>query len=255
MLAIERRQRIIELLKEKKYIPVYDLSKEINASIATVRRDLKKLESEGILLKIRGGASLSDRSRTEITFQKRMSVNAEEKKMIAQKAIEFIQDGNIIILDAGTTTFFIAKEIIEMKKDVTVITNSLMIAKETANHPDFDVIFIGGKFDWRNMATIGATAIDFVSSLSVDEAFIGANGVDAIHGAMSFEEDNAVLNKVMANAAKRVFVVADHSKIGKSASFTSVPLEKMHSLITDSLFETDVIDLLKSKNVQVEIAK
>ncbi|MGC8638167.1 MAG: DeoR/GlpR family DNA-binding transcription regulator [Athalassotoga sp.] len=255
MLAVERRQRIIDLLKEEKYVPVDELAKMINTSIATVRRDLTKLENDGFLLKIRGGATLSARSRSEISFQKRMSVNTEEKKMIAKKAIEFIQDGDTIILDAGTTTFFIAKEIINMKINVTIITNSLMIAKETANYPDFNLIFIGGKFDWKNMATIGSSAINFVSDLSVDKAFIGANGFDAIHGAMSFGEDNATLNKMMANAAKRVFIVSDSSKISKSAFFTSVSLEKIDTLITDRALDAELIKALEGKGIKVEIAR
>ncbi|MGC8545150.1 DeoR/GlpR family DNA-binding transcription regulator [Athalassotoga sp.] len=255
MLTIERQQRIIELLKTEKYMPVNELSKRINVSIATVRRDLTRLENEGILLKIRGGATLSDRSRSEVSFEKRMNVNTKEKKMIAKKAIEFIQENDIVILDAGTTTFFIAKEIISANMNVTIITNSLMIAKETANYPDFDLIFIGGKFDWKNMATIGSSAIKFVSDLSVDKAFIGANGFDAIHGAMSFDEDNAVLNKMMSNAVKHVFIVADHSKIGKSAVFTSVPIEKIDVLITDRSIDNNIIEAFASKNVRVEIAE
>jgi len=255
MLAIERRRRIIDILKEEKYVPVDELSKMINASIATVRRDLTKLENDGVLLKIRGGATLSDRSKSEISFQKRMNVNTEEKKMIAKKAIEFIQEGDVIILDAGTTTFFIAKEIISMKINVTIITNSLMIAKETANYPDFDLIFIGGKFDWKNMATIGSSAMNFVSDLSVDKAFIGANGFDAIHGAMAFGEDNAVLNKMMANTAKQVFIVSDSSKIGKSALFTSVPIETIDVLITNEVSDDGLIKVLEDKGIKIEIAR
>lgn len=254
MLPAERRQRIIDLLKTQKYIPVNELSQKINASIATIRRDLTKLENDGILLKIRGGVSLSDRSRSEVSFEKRMDMNSEGKKLIAKKAVEFIQNGDVIILDAGTTTFFIAKEIFNLKMDVNIITNSLMIAKEAANYPDFNLIFIGGKFDWENMATIGPSAINFVSELSVDLAFIGTNGFDTIHGAMSFGEDNAILNKMMANAAKRVFIVADHSKIGKSAFFTSVPFEKFDTLITDRPLDNKIIESLKSKNIKVEIA-
>lgn len=253
MLSMERQQKIIELLRAQKYISVNELSEKINVSVATVRRDLTRLENDGVLIRTHGGATLSDRSRSEISFEKRMSVNTEEKKMIAKKAVEFVQEEDIIILDAGTTTFFIAKEIINTKMNVTIITNSLMIAKETANYPDFNLVFIGGKFDWKNMATIGSSAIKFVSELSVDKAFIGANGFDPIHGAMSFGEDNAVLNRIMANAARHVFIVADHSKIGKSAFFTSVPIEKIDTLITSGLVDYDTVKMLKNKNVKVEI--
>ena len=251
MLAEERREKIMEILKNKGNISISELCNDTGASVATIRRDLSRMENRGLLVKIHGGAMLSNRNRFELSFEKRALINIEKKKMIAVKVMATIQEGDTVLLDAGTTTFFIAKEIGKSKKKVSVFTNSLAIAQEVANYPNIYLTLIGGRIDWKNMATIGSMTAKYLMDLIVDKAFIGANAVDVEHGAMTIEEDNAFLNHLMLKSAHHIFVVADSSKIGKSAFFGSVPIESMNFLVTDNGADREIIETLESKGVRV----
>jgi len=251
MLAEKRQEKIMKILKRKGSATISELCKSTGASIATIRRDLSKMENRSLLFKIHGGAMLSNRNKFELSFEKRSLVNIEKKKMIAMKAVTMIEEGDTILLDAGTTTFFIAREIGKSRKNVSLFTNSLAIAGEIANYSKIRLTLIGGKVDWKNMATVGFAAATYLMNLVVDKAFIGVNAVDVTHGAMTVEEDNAFLNHLMSKSAQRTIVVADSTKIGKSSFFGSVPIENMNFLITNRDVDQETIRALKSKGVKV----
>ena len=253
MLAEERRKKIIEMLRKKENISISELCNVTGASVATIRRDLSRMENRGLLVKVHGGAMLSDRNRFELSFEKRSLMNIEKKKMIAAKVMTTIQEDDTLLLDAGTTTFFIAREIGKSKKNVNMFTNSLAIAQEVANYQNIHLTLIGGRIDWKNMATIGSMAAKYLMDLIVDKAFIGANAVDKLRGATTIEEDNAFLNHLMLKSAHHVFVVADSTKIGKSALFCSVPIESMDFLVTDSSADRKTIEMLELRGVRVLI--
>lgn len=255
MLAEERQKEIIKILKSKGTVTISELCRITQASVATLRRDLIKLEDEGMLIRIRGGATLSNRNKFELSFEKRTVKNVEKKESIASKAVELVENGDSVLLDAGTTTLLIAKKIAYLKRDVMIVTNSLAIVQEMANHPDIRLRLIGGKIDWNNMATIGPGAIEYLMDMVIDKVFIGANGVDVMYGAMAFEEENAILNKVMAESARLVCVVADSSKIGKRAFVRSVPIKQIDILITDRKADRKIVKSLKSKGINVLIAE
>jgi len=239
MTKLERHEKILKLIASNSSISVNELCKLVNTSHATIRRDLAELESEGLLERFHGGAVLSSKKRFEVSFSRRINQHNVEKLKIAAAALERTEDGETIILDAGTTTLQIAKLLVKSGKHVQIITNSIAIAQETADYIDPGVTLLGGNLDWHNMSTVGLVAIEYLRTVMVDKAFIGANSVDIERGVFAVDESSAFLNRAMVASSRQVFVVCDSSKFQRIAPFKSVDLDEVDCLITDNLIDRE----------------
>ena len=246
-----RQQQILDLVARHKLVNAETLQTETKASPATIRRDLTFLERQGHIERFHGGARLSKKNHYELSFERRAKLEVERKTAIAQKASSFIEDGEVILLGAGTTTLYMARELAKRQKTLSIITNNLFIAQEAANYPTIDLNLLGGKLDYANMESIGPAALEALSHLVVDKVFIGVNALSPKHGGMSIFEHNAHLYRSMTGRAKKVFVVADSSKSDAQASYIAVPLKALHTLITDEQMASDTVAKFKKQGVKV----
>ncbi|MCM8710035.1 DeoR/GlpR family DNA-binding transcription regulator [Clostridium sp. SYSU_GA19001] len=220
MLAVERRKKIIEMLKEKKSVMVTELSRLFEVTEETIRRDLEKLENEGHLKRTYGGAVLNESTNIELPFNIRVGKNPEGKKAIGIKAAEFIEDGDSIILDSSSTALQVAKNI-KNKQRITVITNSEKVMIELSNAPDCKVISTGGTLKTNSMSLVGHWAEKAIQNYNVDKAIISCAGASLTKGFTDSNELEAEVKKAMLKSAEKVFLVVDNTKFDK-VSFTRI---------------------------------
>lgn len=231
MLPIERQKKILDLLTIKKVIKIPEIIEEFNISLETVRRDLNTLEADGKIEKIYGGAKLVEIKYGEDILEQRRLVKLPQKEALAQKCSEWINDGDCIYIDSGSTTYHIAKYI-KNKKNITVITNSIPVVNELIGS-DIEVIIIGGKLRRNEHSIISTDYLFNFNELNILKAFICAGGISIQNGISDYHTEEAITRKKVIERSKDVFVVADSSKFGKDAMINIMPLQKVSYLITD----------------------
>ena len=237
MNASERRQEIIELLNMNSTVLVCDLSKKYDVSEVTIRTDLRLLEKQGVLTRFHGGATkIIDnddiKSFKELQLEERYQRFIEAKKRIAIEAVKQVKEGDIIILDSGSTTMLIAEELVKLKH-ITVITNSLTSAFILSDNSDIMLLICGGTLRHKTRSFHGKIAEQSLDGISADILFVGADGIDAQRGITTFNEGYTI-SSVMANVAKKVVAVLDSSKFGRNGINIVLPLNKLDVIITDT---------------------
>ena len=246
MLKSERKQVILEELKQHKIVSLEKLVGLLDTSESTVRRDLDELESENKLRRVHGGAELPHSLQEEETIQEKSVKNLQEKKLIAQKASSLIKEKDVIFVDAGSTTAFLIKEL--EQKDITVVTNSIHHAVQLVDK-QIPTVIIGGGVKMTTDASIGGVALNQINQLHFDRAFIGMNGVDEGYFTTPDMEEGAVKRAILENA-KQTYVLADSSKIGQSCFAKVAPIKraivitcKGHELLQAIKEKTEVIEV------------
>lgn len=220
MLAIERRNAILERLQVEKKVIVSELSAEYQVSEETIRRDLEKLENDGLVVKSYGGAVLKERSFFDLPFNVRKKRQVLEKQQIAQQIVEMVHDGDAVMLDASSTDVYIARALKEKKK-LTVITNSVEVIVELFDVPEWTVISTGGVSREKSFALVGPRTDEMIRSYHVDKAIISCKGVDIDAGITDSDEQDAYSKKMMLYSAKERILALDHTKFDNIA-FTKV---------------------------------
>ncbi|MBB6635890.1 DeoR/GlpR family DNA-binding transcription regulator [Cohnella thailandensis] len=256
LFAEERRAQIVELVNERKKVLVPDLIDHFKVSPATIRGDLRDLEAAGLIKRTHGGAIPSGFSKVGFepdTSAKNVSRLAE-KRLIAQAAAEMVEDGDIVILDAGTTTLEMAK-LLRDKRNVTAIVNDLNIAMCLQQFDGINVIILGGTLRKNLHCTVGPFANNLLSELNVDKAFLGSNAFSVQKGCTTPDINQAEIKKIMVKVATQVIVLCDSSKIGKSSFLQFVPAGEIHTFVTDAgIGELDRNEL-NELGVDVKIAR
>lgn len=251
MLAQERYEYIIETLNRDCAVKTSKLIKELNVSIETVRRDLEYLEKEGILERVYGGAVPKKLVVDKLSFDKREEEYKHEKLEILSVAIRYIKDGQSIALNDSTTNVEIAKHIKNKFKDLTVITNSLLIATELANSSGIKVILAGGLLNNKEYAFYGEFAKNILSNFIVDIAFIGVGGVSLNRGITDYNIDTVEIQKMLIEMSKESIILADSSKID-SVSLTKISnLENISFIITDSNIDKSIVNKYLKHGVEL----
>lgn len=217
MLAIERRNNILEQLQNKKRVVVSELSMEFGVSEETIRRDLEKLENDGLVIKSYGGAVLNEHSIFDLPYNVRKNQQITEKQQIANLIADTIRDGEAIMLDASSTSVYIAKKLKENKKKLTVITNSVEVLVELYDMSEWNVISTGGVSRQKSFALVGPHADELISSYHVEKAIISCKGLDIEAGFTDADEQNTSCKRMMLKAAKEKILAADSSKFGEIA--------------------------------------
>jgi len=253
MLPNQRREKILELIREDGHAKVMDLSRIFKVTEVTIRQDLEKLEKDGDVIREHGGAFLKNIDLNVRNFSLQNQDNLTEKIMIAYKAIEFIEDGDTIILDSGSTTTEIAK-LINGFKNLTVITNALNIALILGAQPGVNVIVTGGEFKAPTLSLTGQKAADFFQNLHVDKLFLATAGIALKSGLTYPGISDICVKRAMIESANDIYLVADSSKIGKNAFASLGALSLINYLITDSKINQEDVKWLKNFDVQFIIA-
>lgn len=253
MLPVQRRQKILEMIKEDGHAKVLQLSKIFKVTEVTIRQDLEKLEKEGFVEREHGGAFLKN---VDIQVKSISLQNQDflaEKAAIAKKALEHIHDGDTIILDSGSTTTEIARNIRGFK-NLTVITNALNIALMLGADPGINLIVTGGEFKAPTLSLTGQKAADFFDKLHVDKLFLATAGITLKSGLTYPSISDIVVKRAMIECTDVVYLVADSSKIGKSSFASLGALSLIDYLITDEKIAEKDIAMMKEHDIKLIIA-
>lgn len=252
MLQAERRNYIIEILNRDGKVIIEDLAKTLNVSEMTIRRDLQYLERHKLITRTHGGAVLHNLLTEEIPYTKKAEQNMQEKQRIGIYASSLVKDGDVILLDAGTTNMEIAKNIIGIR-NIKVITNDLMIGAFLSRYEGIEVHFVGGIVQKDIGACFGPVALEFLQHINADIAFIGASCVDMDKGITSPNIDKAQWKKQLIKSAERAILVVDHLKFEKVSFAKICPLTRFHMIITDSGVEDHIREELKELGVDIKL--
>lgn len=249
----ERLDKIASAIKTYGVVNASDMAKKFGVSIETIRRDLELLERKGILKRVYGGAVSSTSIGTERDYTVRETLKIEEKQAIAQKAADFIDDGDTIVLDLGTTTLEVAKCLSE-KKGLTCLTNSLAIGMELVKNPTSRVFMLGGQLRNGDFSTSGFMAESGLQNFRVDKAIIGASGITLKNGVTDYHVEEANVRRKMISIAEKVILAADSSKFGLSTFIQVCPLASIHVIVTDWKIPQETINDFKTIKTQIYIA-
>ncbi|ASA22155.1 DeoR/GlpR family DNA-binding transcription regulator [Paenibacillus donghaensis] len=249
MLAAERRKRIIDLVHQDKRVLVADLSRMFEVTEETIRRDLEKLEKDGILSRTYGGAMLNRHTNEDLPFVTRNAINTDIKRNIALKALGLIKDGDTLMVDPSSTAFEFLK-LLGNKNNLTIITNSVNILHEFANS-GMNIISSGGSLRYRSLSLVGPIAHDTIQRYNVDTAVISCKGIDLDQGITDSNEPECELKKYMLRQAEKVVLLADHTKFGKIAFTKLVELARVDCLITDRKPSDAWLKALKEQHIEV----
>lgn len=254
MLPEERRKRIVQLVEETGSASVNDLSSLMDVSPMTIRRDISHLASRGLLVKAHGGA-ISPRmgTSTEPFYEVKARINVREKQRIGAAAAEMITDGEVVLLDSGSTTFQIARNL-KNKRTLTVVTNDLFIASYLSKIPAISVILIGGSIRYGIFSTVGTYAEGMLSQLSVDKVFLGADAVNLEKGILNSNPDEVPIKRLMIDAGRQVILVADNSKFYKLGLAFICEISDVDMILTDDQVNKDLITRLQDRGVTVKLA-
>jgi len=253
ILPNQRRDKILDLLKEDGSAKVVELSRLFKVTEVTIRQDLEKLESEGLIIKEHGGAYLKNVEDQVRSFSLVHQDNLDKKERIAQKCLEFIESGDTIILDSGSTTTEIAKKLKGLK-NLTVITNALNIALMLGTESGIEVIMTGGEFKPPTLSLTGQKAADFFKGLNVQKLFLATAGISLKSGLTYPSISDLVVKKAMIDAAEVTYLVADSTKIGKSALASLGALSLIDYIITDTGIEEKHKQVFKDNEIELIIA-
>ncbi|MBU0476246.1 MAG: DeoR/GlpR family DNA-binding transcription regulator [Bacteroidetes bacterium] len=253
-ISFDRRTKILEILEVDGQAKVSSLSNKFNVSSVTIRNDLEQLEKKGLVIRTRGGALKAQKVGIDYNLETKRKKNHIEKELIGKKAAALVGDGETIILDSGTTTMEIAKNLQNIE-NLTVISNALNIVSHLVNLPNVKVIVPGGYLRKESLSLIGYSAEEELKNYYCDKLFIGVDGIDATYGISTPNAEEAHLNKAMISIAKEIFVVADSSKfLKRSFAFIST-LDEITSIITDANIPEHQHKALLNMGVNVIIAE
>jgi DeoR family fructose operon transcriptional repressor len=241
----ERKARILELLSEREKVTVAELCTLFNVSGGTIRSDLNDLDASGLLIKTHGGAIRRTKAAFEPKTGEREVYELAAKQSIAKAALELIEDGDVILLDAGTTVFELAR-IIGSRRSLNIVTNDMHTADFLEKIPGMSVFLIGGLLRQNFHCVVGTLGIELLSKITVDTAFMGTNSFSVQKGATSPDIQQAEIRSKMIECAKRVVLLCDHTKVGKTSFAQSVPTDRIDVLITDHMSNEEKAELEES---------
>jgi DeoR/GlpR family transcriptional regulator of sugar metabolism len=249
-LGVERQQLIAAIVREQNTATVEELSTRLNVSEATIRRDLDKLTQEGIIQRAHGGAMALQQAEPEPPMLRRESEHAELKRRIGRAAADLIEDGDTVLIGSGSTTVEVARHLAG-KRDLKVITNALNIANMLVSMPEITTILVGGVLRNSELSMIGHIAEQVLSELSANKVVMGIRALSAERGLTNELGMETSIDRLIVRSAPTLIIVADHSKLGRTASVTVAPASVIHTLVTDTQASPKVLAELRKQGVQI----
>jgi DeoR/GlpR family transcriptional regulator of sugar metabolism len=248
MLTEERRRYIVDLLRRDGKIVASDLSMELSVSDDTIRRDLRDLAQAGLLVRVHGGAL--PRSPSDPQYAVRETESPEAKVAISRAAARLVKPGQIIILDAGTTTVQIAQH---LPRDLpaTVITNSPPVAIALSGHERIDIVLVGGDLYKPSLATIGGAAIRALDAIRADICFLGVAGIHPQAGVSVLTHEELFVKRAMIDGASAVVAVAAGEKIGTAARYIVGPISDLTHIVTERDVPPEVLAPYRERGISI----
>lgn len=252
----KRAKEILRLLLRQGKTSVEDLTAELTASPASIRRDLTRLEAQGLVHRTHGGAMLTGKAvyepfRFDASFHVREDRFAAEKQRIAQAAAGIVKEHETIGLSAGTTTTLVARQLLH-RRGIHIITNAVNIGMELSSSTAIETTLTGGSMRWAGaFSLVGPAAIESLNMFVMDRLFLSVTGMDAQRGATMIQPEEAAVFRVMVRQARQVIVVADSSKMGMVSPAVICPPRDIDLLITDDGIAADTANAMKSSGIHV----
>jgi DeoR family fructose operon transcriptional repressor len=253
-LKSQRQDSILNEVLRRGTVSIGDLASFLEVSEITVRRDLDELHANGYLERVRGGARPLSVREPEPPVVQRAEQQTAEKQAIGQAAIDLVADGDVIVIESGSTTLEFARAIARRTwSNLQVATNGFLVVEILMRVPGVQLVYIGGYFKVEEMCTFGVLAEDMLGRMHFNKLFIGCRGIDPEGGITTdLQSETEVLTvRAMAAAADRVIVLADHTKFGRIFLLRALPVSKIDIVITGSLTPENIIGKLRKQDTQV----
>jgi DeoR/GlpR family transcriptional regulator of sugar metabolism len=252
LLKAERHNQIRKLVNKQGRVTVQELSAQFGVSEATTRRDLEELHGLGQLRRTHGGAVQAEKTSKEPPMMQRIGEKPDEKERIGKAAADLIQDSETIFLGSGTTVIEIARNL-PADINLTVITNSLPVVNELANHPGIELIIIGGMLRQSELSMVGHVAEQAVREFRADRIFLGMHAIDPKSGFTSDFLPEIMTDRAIMSIGRQVVILADHSKFDRISSVLVAPVTSANVIVTDMDTSSDCVDQLTELGVHVMV--
>ncbi|MFJ8102173.1 DeoR/GlpR family DNA-binding transcription regulator [Lysinibacillus sp. NPDC096212] len=257
--SLKRRQdEINKLVNQKNYVEISDLSERFQVSEMTIRRDLEKMESEGLLIRVLGGAKPIQKSFVEDNLNLRASENLEAKQLMAQEAVTIIQDGDVVGIDASTSAAEVGK-LIKGIKNITVVTNNISVALDLISS-EVTTILLGGYVRPNSISTMGTSLKKYMESINIDKLFISARGLTLQEGLTDSTIDEGEAKQAMIHKSNEVIALIDQSKVGVKKLFQVMPADAISTIIVDEIKpfndeQQEVVNEFLKSNLDLRIVR
>ena len=248
MLAAERKNRILEKLQEEKKVIVSQLSEQFQVSEETIRRDLEKLEKEGLCTKSYGGALLRENGGVDLPFAIRQKANMEGKRIIAGLIADMLEEGDHVFLDASTTALSILEQIRD--KEITVITNSVEVLMAASEDNRWSVMSTGGNLVERYMALVGPMAMCGIEAVNADKVILSCKGIDMEKGITDANELFAQVKQTMLKHAGKAILAVDCTKFKRIGFSNICGIEDIDLVVTDKKPTQEWLSCFNEKGVK-----
>ena len=247
---VERQEKLLRFVQQRTRATVNELSAHFGVSVATVRRDLETLEEKGVITRFHGGAMAIPQAPPEQPVLQRNAEQAEEKERIGQAAAGLVEDGETLFLGSGTTVLAVAK-CLRARRDLTVITNSLLVLNELASAPHITVVGLGGLLRSSEMSLIGHITEQALAEVRVQKIIMSIHAIDVEHGLTNDYLPETMTDRAILGQGGQVIIVADHTKCGRVSTAFLAPLSAIDTLVTDSGSPPDFIAAVTEQQIDV----
>ncbi|NRZ03002.1 DeoR/GlpR family transcriptional regulator of sugar metabolism [Clostridium beijerinckii] len=252
MFTEERLEQILNILNKHGRVKVKELSEQFNVSEGMIRKDLQRLEKDGALQRTYGGAIINRKISKSISINTRMKVNLSSKELIAKKAFDLIDDGDVIFLESSSINFFLAKLIANNTKKITLVTNMPIILPLFNDNETVILICIGGVYDKRDGGVLGLEAIKSIYKYTFNKGFVGSSGVNLITNSVGtvLLEDGNIKELIISNS-KEVFLLVETEKFNVDSPYRFANIDEFDAIITDSNITDDIEEQLNNLTVKL----
>jgi DeoR family transcriptional regulator, aga operon transcriptional repressor len=246
MMAEERRTQILQTVRSVGRVRVNELANRFNTSAVTIRNDLNELHQRGLVLRSHGGAVLPDKILRESPVHERLKAHSDEKRRIGAMAATLINDGETIILDSGTTTLEIARQL-KKKQGLHIITNGVNIAAELLDARDAQVFIVGGTVRGESASISGRFTEEMFDQFSADKLFLSGAGCDLDFGVSGANLEETMVNRAMLRISREIILVADASKFSKRSMSRIAPFAEIDTVISDTSLSEEIQTKLRAQ--------
>ena len=246
----KRKNKILEMLNKNGSVRVTTLSKALKVSEVTIRNYLTDMESKGLLTRVHGGAIFSYRPYYSMNLNQRLETNRESKERIAKKAVSFIKPNDTIMFNAGTTTL-LAFRLLPSDYNLNIVTNSISIALEGSNNPNFNIVLVGGTINAKYQFTYGEDATETLKKYHADKLILSVDGIDYKNGFSTYYAEETQVDKTMIDQSDTCIIVADNSKFDRNAFTKVYPTDVADYIVTDTALEKDTFEALVKAGLEI----
>lgn len=249
MLAQHRKDKIKEILAERKSVIVSDLARNFSVTEETIRRDLRQMEQEGLLTRTHGGAFIQQGVQNDVLFSLRAAAYLESKQTIGRLCAEFIHHGDSIFIDASTTSLALCEQIKDLR--IAVVTHSLKVADALCNVENISLTMVGGVYSPKSASFEGVQTVQLLERYSFDRAFVSCRTLSLDRGVTDSNETLSMIRATAIKNSKETFIIADHSKFDRSSYIKICDFTDVNYIVSDKLLPPDWYPTMREQRVKI----